>query len=61
MTFTIGMQAGLSVFHVEAPEHKELKDIERDVELLEVCSNENHTQQHTGNSRTYTYANRTAT
>jgi hypothetical protein len=28
------MQAGLNVFHVDAPEHKELKDLERDVELL---------------------------
>lgn len=29
------MQAGLDVFAMDSPEHKELKDVERDLSLME--------------------------
>lgn len=29
------MQAGLDVFAIDSPEHKELKDVERDLNLME--------------------------
>lgn len=29
------MQAGLDVFAMDSPEHKELKDVERDLNLME--------------------------
>lgn len=32
------MQAGLDVFTMESPEHKELKDVERNLDLMEQVS-----------------------
>lgn len=32
------MQAGLEVFAMDMPEHKELKDVERDLDLMEQAS-----------------------
>lgn len=45
------MQAGLDVFAMDSPEHKELKEVERDLNLMEQVRHMSRYQKHTSISR----------